>query len=154
MIICCFRWNWLYQKISSSGCNVDSQHCHRTCLSVCSWFQSVLAHTDSKVSPFWHSITLKSEQTQIQSVHAYPLVIKHGNGKSPRNGSLSSKITENRLFSIAMFDYRRLYGFKDVDTTEHGGHSVEQTTSDSAGIAACSLAVGCNPLQKPASHHN
>ena len=41
--------------------------------------------------------------------HVYPLVIKHGHGKSTMNGGFYSKKTLiNCPFSIAMFDYRRV----------------------------------------------
>ena len=38
----------------------------------------------------------------------YPPVIKHGNGKSSRNGGFNGKSLTNGPFSFAMFDYRRV----------------------------------------------
>ena len=41
----------------------------------------------------------KASQSEWVKYNSYPPVIKHGNGKSPINGP----------FSIAMFDYQRIY---------------------------------------------
>ena len=42
----------------------------------------------------------------------YPLVIKHGSGKSPINGGFNRKSMINGPFCIAMFDYRSVIGLK------------------------------------------
>ena len=48
--------------------------------------------------------------SQLKSEQQYPLVIKHGNGKSPMNGGLNRRITKKKWskFSIAMFDCHRV----------------------------------------------
>ena len=46
----------------------------------------------------------------ILSNDTYTLVIKRGNWKSTRNGVSIGKSPINRVYSIAMFDYRRVFG--------------------------------------------
>ena len=45
----------------------------------------------------------------------YPLVMKHGNGKSPLNGGFNRKITDKWSVFVAMFDYRRVSNFLDKE---------------------------------------
>ena len=53
-------------------------------------------------------------RNQTNSQQQYPLVIKHGNGKSPMNGGVNRKITYFyykflwTIFPQTMFDYRRI----------------------------------------------
>ena len=55
---------------------------------------------------------LRSLWNDSQQVSKYPLVIKHGNGKSRINGGFGRKITEkwSTFRCHAMFDYRRVRG--------------------------------------------
>ena len=80
-------------------------------------FRSVLVHRFAGGLPkqvnHWLGIrtnkTGQMSQLNLSTKSAYPLVIKHGNGKSPVNGSFNRQISYKwSIFQPAMFDYRRV----------------------------------------------
>ena len=53
----------------------------------------------------------KNLEDSLSCSSSYPLVIKHGNGKSSWEKVLIGKSAINSVFSIAMFDYWRVFVF-------------------------------------------
>ena len=87
-------WLWFFEVRYGGQAHLCHEHCKRL-----SKKRSTLAvfHVDFFGSKIW----------------IYPLVIKHGNGKSPVNGGLRKELI-NGPFSIAMLDYLRVYLLSEI----------------------------------------
>ena len=68
----------------------------------------------------------------------YPPVLKRGNWKSTRNRAFNRKITINSVFSIAMFDYRRVHIMKHMWSTNGVKESYTHRTASANNVPMCS----------------